>query len=63
MATTPMTAISSMSAPVKARPLEVVGVVDVAPSVAAVVLPAVGLPDVVFPAVVLMPVDGVVHPV
>jgi hypothetical protein len=41
MATTPMTAISSMSAPVKARPLEVLGAVDavvVAPSLTGVVL-------------------------
>jgi hypothetical protein len=48
-----------MSAPVKARPLESVGAVDVnAPSFAAVVVP-----DVVFAAVEEMPILGDVHPV
>jgi hypothetical protein len=35
MATTPMIAISSMSAPVKASPLELTGATDVAEAVAA----------------------------
>jgi hypothetical protein len=53
IATTPMTAISSMSAPVKANPpLEVVGVVETDEVVAA---PSAG--------VLTMPVVGVVQPV
>jgi hypothetical protein len=51
-----MTAISSMSAPVNARPLDVVGVV----TFAAVVVPP---SDGDTAGVVVMPVVGVVHPV
>jgi hypothetical protein len=57
IATTPMTAISSMSAPVKARPPELVGVVVTDDVVAAG--PSAGA----LAGEVVMPVVGVVHPV
>ncbi len=57
MATTPMTAISSMSAPVNASPPEVVvGVVETDDVVAAPSAGALEDPDVI-------PVVAVVHPV
>jgi hypothetical protein len=56
MATTPMTAISSMSAPVNASPPEVVGVVD---TVGAVAGPSAGA----LAGAVVTNVVGVVKPV
>jgi hypothetical protein len=59
MATTPMIAISSMSAPVKASPLELTGAVDVVEAVVAGDPPS----DGVTAGVEVMPVVGVVQPV
>jgi hypothetical protein len=59
MATTPMTAISSMSAPVNASPLDDCGVLTVDAAVVAGDPPS----DGVAAGVVVMPVVGVVQPV
>jgi uncharacterized membrane protein len=60
MATTPMTAISSMSAPVNANPLDDCGAVL---TVDAAVVAGDPPSDGVAAGVVVMPVVGVVHPV
>jgi hypothetical protein len=59
MATTPMIAISSMSAPVKASPLELTGAVDAVDAVVAGDPPSDGVTD----GVGVMPAVGAVQPV